>query len=196
MRQAEVKRTTQETCIQLDLNIDGSGEYDNMTGSGFLDHMLDVMTKQSRFDLNVHCSGDLHVDSHHTTEDIGIVLGQAMAKAMGDMRGIQRYGCATLPMDDALVMVAIDFSGRSYLNYDVHTPAQKLGEFDTEAVKEFFWALCRHAGITVHIRQLYGENSHHILECVFKAFGRALRQACSMDPEFPNDIPSTKGMLV
>ena len=195
MRQVEVCRKTKETDIVVKLNLDGKGQYANQTGVGFLDHMLDALAKQGRFDLEVSCKGDLQVDAHHTVEDVGIVLGQALAKALGEMRGIKRYGHMILPMDEALVLTAIDISGRSYLNYDVQIPAAKVGDFDTELAKEFFYGLTRHAAITLHIKQLAGENSHHILECVFKSFGKALGMACSIDPELEGEIPSTKGVL-
>lgn len=196
MRKAEVIRNTKETQIKITLNLDGSGQCETQTGVGFLDHMLSAMARQGRFDLTVFCQGDLEVDAHHSVEDIGIVLGQAFAKALGEMRGIQRYGTAILPMDEALMMVAIDLCGRSYLNYDVMLPTAKVGEFDTELAKEFFLGFCRHAGATLHIKQFAGENSHHMLECIFKAFGRALGTACNIDPALKNEIPSTKGILV
>ena len=195
MRQAEVSRTTKETDIKLILNLDGSGTYSIQTGIGFLDHMLSAMAKMARFDLQVVCEGDLQVDGHHTAEDVGIVLGQAVAKALGQMRGIHRYGHMILPMDETLILTAIDMSGRSYLNYDVQIPAVKVGDFDTELAKEFFYGFIRHAAVTLHIKQLAGENSHHILEGVFKSFGKALGMACSMDPTLGNEILSTKGML-
>ena len=195
MREAQLSRKTKETDVQVHINLDGSGKYDNQTGVGFLDHMLDALAKQGKFDLEIRCSGDLQVDAHHTVEDVGIVLGQAFAKALGDGGGIQRYGFMALPMDEAVVLTSIDISGRSYLNYDVQIPAAKVGDFDTELVKEFFWGFTRQAGVTLHIKQLAGENSHHILECVFKSVGRALAQACAIDPALNGAIPSTKGVL-
>ncbi len=195
MRQVEVHRKTKETDITIKLNLDGSGRYCNQTGVGFLDHMLDALAKQGRFDMEVTCTGDLQVDAHHTVEDIGIVLGQAVSKALGDMRGITRYGYMILPMDEALILTAIDLCGRSFLNYDVQIPAMKVGDFDTELVKEFFYGFVRHAAANVHIKQLAGENSHHIIEGVFKSFGKALGSACAVDPKLGEEILSTKGML-
>ncbi|MCI8632733.1 MAG: imidazoleglycerol-phosphate dehydratase HisB [Lachnospiraceae bacterium] len=196
MREALITRKTNETQIELRLQVEGSGICQAQTGIGFLDHMLTAMTKQSRFNLSVQCQGDLEVDAHHSVEDIGIVFGQALAKALGDMRGIQRYGSAALPMDDAFLLVGLDLCGRSYLNYDIALNAQKVGNFDTELAKEFFLGFSRHAGATLHIKQLAGENTHHILECLFKTFGKALQQACAKDPLAKDEIPSTKGILI
>lgn len=195
MRTAEISRVTAETNIQLSLDLDGAGRADIDTGCGFLDHMLTLFAHHGRFDLTVRCQGDTQVDDHHTVEDIGIALGQAFAKALGDKRGITRYGSMLLPMDEALVLCAVDLSGRCMLRYGLTLPTPKVGTFDTELGKEFFWAFAREAAATVHLRQLDGENSHHILEAAFKAFGRALRQAVSMDPAAQNEIPSTKGSL-
>lgn len=194
-RKVARERTTKETQIKLTLNLDGSGRYQNETGVGFLDHMLDAFARHGDFDLTVQCKGDLEVDAHHTVEDVGLVLGQAIYEALGDKKGICRYGLAVIPMDEALVQAALDISGRSYLGYEVTLPAEQLGNFETELGKEFFLAVVREAHITLHIDQLHGENSHHILEAAFKAFARALREACSIDPKHIDDLPSTKGML-
>ena len=195
MRQAEISRKTAETDIQLSLNLDGTGAAKIDTGCGFLDHMLTLFARHGRFDLTVRCAGDLHVDAHHTTEDIGIVLGQAFAQALGDKRGIVRYGSMLLPMDETLVLCAVDLSGRAMLRWNVEIPAPKVGDFDTELGEEFFWGFVRSAAATLHVRQLDGTNSHHILEAVFKAFGRAMRQAVAIDPDAADEIPSTKGSL-
>ena len=195
MRQAEISRKTAETDIQLSLNLDGAGAADIDTGCGFLDHMLTLFARHGRFDLTVRCRGDLHVDAHHTTEDIGIALGQAFARALGDKRGIVRYGSLLLPMDETLVLCAVDLSGRAMLRWNVEIPASKVGDFDTELGEEFFWGFVRSAAATLHVRQLDGTNSHHILEAVFKAFGRAMRQAVAIDPDAADEIPSTKGSL-
>ena len=196
MREALITRKTNETQIELRLQLEGSGVCHSQTGIGFLDHMLTAMTKQSRFNLDIQCQGDLEVDAHHSVEDIGIVLGQALSQALGDMRGIYRYGSAALPMDDAFLLVGLDLCGRSYLNYDIALPAQKVGDFDTELVKEFFLGFSRHAGATLHIKQSAGENTHHLIECLFKTFGKALREACAKDPLTEGEIPSTKGILI
>ena len=196
MRSAEIKRRTAETDIELTLELDGTGKGTIQTGVGFLDHMLTLFARHGRFDLNVVCRGDYAVDDHHSVEDIGIVLGAALAKALGDKRGIRRYGSMLLPMDEALVLCALDLSGRSCLRYQAQIPSQKIGTFDTELVEEFFLALTRAAGMTLHLRQMDGTNSHHIVEAMFKAFGRALREAVSEDARLGGEIPSTKGVLV
>ena len=195
MRTAELRRSTAETDIALALTLDGSGKSIIETGCGFLDHMLTLFAKHGRFDLRLQCKGDTQVDYHHSTEDIGIVLGQAFAQALGDKRGIRRYGSMLLPMDEALILCALDLSGRAYLGFELSIPAQKVGDFDTELTKEFFWAFVRSSESTLHLRQLAGENSHHIIEGAFKAFGRALRQAVTIEEAFRDEIPSTKGVL-
>ena len=195
MRKAEIRRATAETDIRLSIDLDGAGVSQIETGCGFLDHMLTLFARHGRFDLTVSCQGDTHVDYHHTVEDIGIVLGQAVAQALGDKRGITRYGSMLLPMDETLVLCAVDLSGRAMLRYHLEIPAQKVGDFDTELGEEFFWGFVRAAALTLHLRQLDGTNSHHILEATFKAFGRALRQAVSMDAAEADEIPSTKGSL-
>lgn len=195
MRTATIRRTTAETDINLSLSLGGSGISDVNTGCGFLDHMLTLFARHGRFDLSVTCKGDVEVDDHHTVEDIGICLGQALAEAVGDKRGIYRYGSMILPMDETLILAAVDLSGRSYLSYGLSVPTEKVGTFDTELVQEFFLAFTRTAACTLHITQLNGTNSHHIIEGTFKAVGRALRQAVSMDPEAEGEIPSTKGVL-
>ena len=195
MRTAEIKRKTAETDIALTLNLDGEGRAECNTGCGFLNHMLTLLAKHARFDLTVTCKGDTDVDDHHTVEDIGIALGQALAKALGEKRGIRRYGDALLPMDEALLLSAVDVSGRGGFYGELNIPTEKVGTFDTELCREFFIALARDAGITLHIRQLAGENSHHIIEGAFKALARALAVAVSVDERFAGDIPSTKGML-
>lgn len=195
MRSATVTRKTAETDIALTLTLDGAGQADIATGCGFLNHMLTLFARHGRFDLSVRCVGDTDVDDHHTVEDIGIALGQALAEALGDLRGVTRYADITLPMDEALVLVALDLSGRGTLGWDATLPTQKIGTFDTELGKEFFLALAREARITLHLRMLSGENSHHILEAMFKGFGRALRRAVAIDPACAEEIPSTKGTL-
>ena len=195
MRNAEIARKTAETDIRLALCLDGTGRADVDTGVGFLDHMLTLFAGHSRFDLVVRCMGDTQVDDHHSTEDIAIALGQAFAQALGEKKGIMRYGSMLLPMDEALVMVAVDLSGRSMLRFHMDLPAQKVGSFDTELVEEFFTAVARAAGLTLHIRQLDGGNTHHIIEAAFKGFGRALKQAVSIDPTLGGAVPSTKGVL-
>lgn len=195
MRRAEIERNTNETRIQMTLNLDGSGQYQNDTGCGFLNHMLDLFARHGRFDLAVRCQGDMQVDAHHTVEDVGIVLGMAFKQALGDMRGITRYGSMMLPMDEALVLCAVDISGRGFLRYQAQIPSPKLGDYDTELTQEFFLAFCRSLNATLHIRQLDGENSHHIIEAMFKAFGRAMRQAVAVDERSAGEIPSTKGVL-
>ena len=196
MRSAEIKRATAETDIALALNIDGTGKGNIDTGVGFLNHMLTLFSRHGRFDLDVVCKGDTMVDDHHSVEDIGIVLGAAFLKALGDKRGIRRYGSMLLPMDEALVLCAVDLSGRSCLRLTADIPSQKIGMFDTELVEEFFLAFTRSCGATLHIRQLDGTNSHHIVEAMFKAFGRAMREAVSYDDAARDEIPSTKGVLV
>lgn len=195
MRTAELSRNTAETQIKLQLNLDGSGSSTIRSGCGFLDHMLTLFAKHGRFDLTVTCQGDTQVDDHHTVEDIGICLGTAFAEAIGDKRGIIRYGSITLPMDEALILSAVDLSGRSYLAYGLEIPMQKVGSFDTELVEEFWLAFTRCANLTLHIQQLAGKNSHHIIEGAFKSVARSLRQAVAIDPDFANEIPSTKGVL-
>lgn len=195
MREASITRKTAETDIVLSLELDGKGQSNIDTGCGFLDHMLTLFAMHGRFNLSVKCTGDLHVDAHHTTEDIGIALGKAFSIALGDKRGIVRYGQWLLPMDEALAMIALDFSGRSHLSFQANMPSQKVGTFDTELVKEFFCAFVREASATLHIRLLDGENTHHIIEAIFKGFGRAVRQAVSIDLQFATEIPSTKGTL-
>ena len=195
MREAKILRKTAETDITLSLMLDGKGNADIHTGCGFLDHMLTLFAKHARFDLTIACTGDTQVDDHHTVEDVGIALGQAIKDALSDLRGVTRFGDCALPMDEALVLAAVDLSGRGTLGYAADLPSQKVGTFDTELVQEFFLALTREARITLHIRQLAGENTHHILEAMFKGTARALRQATAIDPAFKDDVPSTKGTL-
>ncbi len=195
MRSREVKRKTAETDICLRLSLDGTGRSEIDTGVGFLDHMLELFARHGRFDLCVACRGDTRVDDHHSVEDIGIALGGALLGALGEKRGIRRYGSALLPMDEALALVALDCSGRACLRFSVDFPSEKIGSFDTELVKEFFLGLVRAAGLTLHIRMLDGENSHHMAEAIFKGFGRALAEAVSLDPRLGEEIPSTKGVL-
>lgn len=195
MRQADITRNTKETQIKIAINLDGKGTLDGKTGVGFLDHMLELLAHHGRFDMNIYAKGDVQVDFHHTVEDVGITLGKAFTEALGDMRGITRYGSFILPMDESLVLVSLDFSGRPHLAYDLQIPAQKVGDFDTELVQEFFLGFCRAAGLTLHLKQLAGDNSHHIIEAAFKGFGRALKQAVAIDPSSADEIPSTKGML-
>lgn len=195
MRHAEIIRTTGETDINLKLLLDGSGRSVINSGVGFLDHMLTLFAKHGRFDLEVKCAGDTQVDFHHTVEDIGIALGQVFAKALGDKRGIKRYADTVLPMDEALILTAVDVSGRGLCCYDATTPSQKVGDFDTELSSEFWFAFAREAGVTLHIRKLAGANSHHIIEGVFKSAARSLRAAVTIDKEFADEIPSTKGLL-
>ena len=195
MRTYELQRKTNETDIRLQLNLDGTGANEICTGCGFLDHMLTLFASHGRFDLTLHCSGDVQVDYHHTTEDIGIALGKAFAQALGEKRGIRRYGDVILPMDEALILCAVDFSGRDCLGYDLHIPAEKIGDFDTELTEEFFHGFVRNAGCALHLKQLAGTNSHHIAEGAFKAFGRCLREAVSIDPSLGDAVPSTKGVL-
>ena len=195
MRTSEIIRTTAETDIALKLNLDGTGKSEIDTGCGFLNHMLTLFARHGRFDLSVTCNGDTDVDDHHTVEDIGIVLGQAFAESLGDKRGIVRYGSLMLPMDETLIAAAVDLSGRAYLGYALDIPTEKVGTFDCELVKEFWLAFVRASACTLHIRQMAGENTHHIIEGTFKAVGRALRQAVSVDAAFADEIPSTKGVL-
>jgi len=195
MRRHSITRSTAETEISVSIDLDGSGSYDNETGIGFFDHMLDQLARHALIDLKVKAKGDVHIDDHHTVEDTGIVLGQALTAALGDKRGIQRYGACLLPMDDALVRCALDLSGRPYLMWDVDMPTAKIGNFDTELVREFFQAFSTHGGITLHVDKLHGLNSHHIAEASFKSVARALRDAIEMDPRKSDAIPSTKGAL-
>jgi imidazoleglycerol-phosphate dehydratase len=195
MRTAKIDRKTNETDIKLSLNIDGTGKSDIKSGCGFLDHMLTLFASHGKFDLEIKCDGDTYVDDHHTAEDIGIVLGQAFSQALGDKKGIVRYGDTVLPMDEALILTAVDFSGRSYLGYSLDIPTQKVGTFDTELVKEFFLAFTRNANLTLHIKQLDGENSHHIIEGAFKSVARSIRSAVKIDGDFADEIPSSKGVL-
>ena len=195
MRTAEIIRKTAETDIMLRLDLDGKGEAGIDTGVGFLDHMLTLFARHGRFDLYVKCVGDTCVDDHHTAEDIGIALGQAFAKALGDKRGIVRYGSQILPMDESLILSAVDISGRDYLGYDLGIPTEKVGTFDTELVEEFFLGFVRNAKLTLHLRKMAGTNSHHIIEGAFKSVGRSLRQAVAVDAAFADEIPSTKGVL-
>ncbi len=195
MRTATCTRMTAETEIVLSLDLDGTGKCDVASGVGYLDHMLTLFARHARIDLAVRCTGDTVVDDHHSVEDVGIALGEALKEALSEKRGISRYGSQLLPMDEALVLCAIDLSGRGCLRYTAKIPSQKIGTFDTELAQEFFLALSRTAGITLHIRQLDGENSHHIVEAMFKAVGRALKQAVAVDPAYADEIPSTKGVL-
>ena len=195
MRTGEINRKTAETDISLTLNVDGKGESAIESGIGFLDHMLTLFTRHGRFDLSLKCVGDTHVDAHHSVEDIGMCLGMAFAKALGDMKGIRRYADITLPMDEALILCAIDISGRSYLSLSLELPNEKAGTMDTELVEEFLQAFVRKANITLHIRQLAGSNTHHIIEACFKALARTLGQAVTIDEAYKDEIPSTKGVL-
>ncbi len=194
MRRAEITRKTAETDIRLMLDLDGSGASDINSGVGFLDHMLTLLARHGSFDLTLFCKGDVYVDDHHSVEDIGIALGQAFAQALGEKRGIRRYGDTVLPMDEALVLTAADISGRGVLGYAMDIPTEKVGSFDTELVEEFWQGFVRNAGITLHIRQLAGTNSHHIIEAAFKSAARSLREAVSVDP-YDDRVPSTKGVL-
>ena len=195
MRSATITRKTAETDISVEITLDGSGSYDNETGIGFFDHMLDQLARHSLIDMKIRCSGDLHIDDHHSVEDVGIALGQALTKALGDKKGIRRYGACLLPMDDALVRAALDLSGRPFLVWNLDLPTPKIGSFDTELVREFFQALSTHGGITLHVVCLHGINSHHIAEAAFKSVARALREAVETDPRKSDAIPSTKGAL-
>ncbi len=195
MRKAEITRKTAETDISVTVDLDGTGAYDNRTGIGFFDHMLDQLARHSLIDMTIRATGDLHIDDHHTVEDTGIALGQALAQALGDKRGIRRYGACLLPMDDALLRAALDLSGRPYLVWNVDLPTARIGTFDTELVREFFQAFSTHGGITLHVDQLHGINSHHIAEAAFKSVARALRDAVEPDPRRSDAVPSTKGAL-
>ena len=195
MRQASLTRKTAETDVTVKIDLDGTGQYDNQTGVGFFDHMLDQLARHSLIDMTIRAEGDLHIDDHHTVEDVGITLGQALTQALGDKRGIRRYGSCLLPMDDALVRTALDLSARPFLIWNVDIPTDKIGSFDTELAREFFQALSTHGGITLHVDMLHGLNSHHIVEATFKSVARALREAIEVDPRKSGDIPSTKGAL-
>ncbi len=195
MRTSDIRRKTAETDIILKLELDGTGCGSIDTGCGFLDHMLTLFARHGRFDLSVKCVGDTQVDDHHTTEDIGICLGTAFAQALGDKRGICRYGSTVLPMDEALILTAVDLSGRSFLGFDLPIPTQKVGTFDTELVQEFWLAFVRKAECTLHFKELSGSNSHHIIEGAFKSAARSLKDAVRIDPDYADEIPSTKGVL-
>ena len=195
MRRATINRKTAETEISVEITLDGTGAYDNQTGIGFFDHMLDQLARHALVDMRVRCAGDTHIDDHHSVEDVGIALGQALAEALGDKRGIRRYGCCHLAMDDALLRAALDLSGRPYLVWSVDFPTDRIGTFDTELVREFFQALSTHGGITLHVHKLEGINSHHIAEAAFKSVARALRNAVEPDPRRADAVPSTKGTL-
>ena len=195
MRSATITRKTAETQISVTINLDGTGRYDNQTGVGFFDHMLDQLSRHSLIDMTIRAEGDYHIDDHHTVEDTGIALGQAIAQAVNDKKGINRYGSCLLPMDDALIRAALDISARPFLVFNLDMPTQKIGNFDTELVREFFQSLSTHAGLTLHIDQLHGLNSHHIAEAAFKSVARALRQAVEVDPRMSHALPSTKGAL-
>ncbi len=195
MRTAKTVRKTNETDIIINLNIDGTGVYKNDTGCGFLNHMLDLFAKHGQFDLNINCKGDVYVDYHHTTEDVGIALGEAFLTALGDKTGIKRYGDVIIPMDETLVLCAVDFSGRCCVIDKLDIPSEKVGDFDTELVDEFFAGFSRSSKITLHIKKIYGTNSHHIIEAAFKAFARAIKNAVTIDDSLKNQIPSTKGVL-
>ena len=195
MRSYNIERKTAETNIKLSLNLDGTGKSEIDTGCGFLDHMITLFASHGRFDLTVKCVGDTNVDYHHTVEDIGICLGKAFFETLGDKKGIERYGSVTIPMDEALVLCAVDFSGRDYLGFAVEIPSIKVGDFDTELVEEFWLAFTRQAACTLHFKKFAGRNSHHIIECAFKAAARAMKQAVRIDPACADEIPSTKGVL-
>lgn len=195
MRNAVIERKTAETDIKLKLELDGTGASEIDSGCGFLDHMLTLFAKHGRFDLSLVCKGDTNVDYHHSAEDIGICLGKAFAEALGDKRGIKRYGFMILPMDEALVLSALDFSGRCYLNFDVQMPTARVGDFDTELVEEFWWAFVRNADCTLHIKQFEGKNTHHLIEAIFKCAARSMREAVSIDEAARDEVPSTKGVL-
>jgi imidazoleglycerol-phosphate dehydratase len=196
LRKAEIARNTTETRISVTVDLDGEGRYDVQTGIGFLDHMLEQLSRHSLIDMKVRAEGDTHIDLHHTTEDVGIALGQAIGKALGDRKGITRYASIDLPMDEVCTRAAVDVSGRPFLIWKVEFARPKVGEFDTELFREFFQALAQHAGITLHVMNLYGDNSHHVAETCFKAVARALRTAFSLDPRTLDSIPSTKGTLI
>lgn len=195
MRTSAIERNTAETKIKLSLNLDGTGKSTVNSGCGFLDHMLTLFARHGRFDLTVECDGDTQVDYHHTTEDIGITLGAAFSEALGDKRGIERYGSVVLPMDEALILTSVDLSGRAYLGFDLNIPAEKVGGFDTELVKEFWLGFIRASECTLHIKQLSGENSHHIIEGAFKSAARSLSKAVKINSDYKDEIPSTKGVL-
>ena len=195
MREGRITRSTKETEVVVAVKLDGVGRAEVATGIGFLDHMLDLLARHSRIDLAVKAKGDLHIDQHHTTEDVGIVLGQAVKQALGDMRGITRYADVHVPMDETLTRVAIDISGRAVLVFRVEFPRDKIGDFDVDLVREFFQAFTTNAGVTLHVETLYGDNSHHVAESCFKGLARALRAAVALDPAAQNEIPSTKGSL-
>ena len=195
MRTVEILRTTKETDVALKLNLDGKGESNVSSGVGFLDHMLTLFARHGRFDITLTCKGDTEVDFHHTTEDIGICLGLAFKQALGDKKGIVRYGDTVLPMDEALILSAVDISGRSYLNLDLKLRAKRVGNFDTELVEEFFVAFTSNAGLNLHVKQLEGRNTHHIIEGTFKSVARSLKKAVAIDPDFADEVPSTKGVL-
>lgn len=194
-RAGEVERSTKETSIRVRLDLDGNGTAKAATGVGFFDHMLEQLGKHAGFDLEVEASGDLHVDSHHTVEDTGLALGQALAEALGDKRGVRRYGWSLVPMEEALAQVAVDLSGRPFLSFEVTVPAEAIGNYDPDLTEEFFTALSRAAGMTMHVRLLAGKNSHHIVEAVFKAVAQALGEATSINPRHAGEVPSTKGVL-
>lgn len=195
MRTATINRKTKETDITLTLNLDGTGKSEINSGCGFLDHMLTLFAKHGRFDLTVTCKGDIEVDFHHTAEDIGITLGLAFKEALGEKKGIYRYGYMVLPMDEALIVTAVDFSGRAYLGYDMFIPAEKVGDFDTELVEEFWYGFVRNAECTLHIKELDGSNSHHIIEGAFKSAGHSIKDAVKINPDYEDEILSTKGVL-
>ena len=195
MRRTTLTRKTAETDITVEIDLDGTGNYDNETGVGFFDHMLDQLARHSLIDMKIRATGDLHIDDHHTVEDVGITLGQTLSQALGDKRGIRRYGACLLPMDDALVRTALDLSARPFLIWNVAMPTPAIKSFDTELVREFFQALSTHGGITLHIDMLHGLNSHHIAEATFKSVARALREAVEIDPRKSGEVPSTKGAL-
>ena len=195
MRIAEINRETAETDIKLQIDLDGTGDSNIKTGVGFLDHMMTLFSRHGRFDLNLECDGDTYVDDHHSVEDIGICLGKAFSEALGEMRGINRYGHIILPMDETLILCAVDISGRACLCFEADFPSDKIGTFDTELVEEFFTAFVRSANVTLHIKQLSGKNSHHIAEGIFKAFARTMKTAVAIDEDLGDEIPSTKGVL-
>ncbi|MBK5254151.1 MAG: imidazoleglycerol-phosphate dehydratase HisB [Peptostreptococcaceae bacterium] len=195
MRSSVIERKTNETNVSVSLNLDGQGKYDVNTGCGFLDHMLELFSRHGRFDLKIKCMGDTNVDYHHSVEDIGIVLGKCFLEALEDKKGIKRYGNASIPMDEALVITTLDISGRAYLVFNAEMPTEKVGDFDTELVKEFFIAFARESKVTLHINAIYGENTHHIIEGIFKSFGRAMKEAVKIDQELNGEIPSTKGII-
>lgn len=194
-RKAHIERATKETNLRLELNLDGDGKFSGHIGIGFLEHMFDLLARHAHIDLAIEAAGDLHVDPHHTIEDLGIVLGQALAQALGDKRGITRFGEAAIPMEETLARCAVDLCGRPYLQYNVSLAKERVGDFETELTEDFFRALAMNAALTLHLELVYGKNSHHIVEALFKAFARALRQAIALDPRAGGDIPSTKGVL-